>query len=113
MDDITVKSKKIKALILKRFVIKITGFSLLFVSGVLVPFVVPAMHLFKNITISQERPENMYAILALGIGLLGIITSIQYLHNSMKLLKEKMRKEQAENVSEEGRQISSTEKIVN
>jgi hypothetical protein len=90
----------IKSLVIRRFVIKMVGFSLLFVSGVLVPFVVPAMHLFKNITVGQERPENIYAILALGIGLLGIITSAQYLYNSMKLLKEKMRIEQAEKISE-------------
>lgn len=100
MDAIAEKSKKIRALILKRFIIKITGFSLLLASGVLVPLMVRSMHLFKNITVSQERPENMYAILALGIGLLGIITSVQYLYNSMKLLKEKMRKEQDANASE-------------
>jgi hypothetical protein len=82
----------IKSLVIRRFVVKMAGFSLLFVSGVLVPFVVPAMHLFKNITVGQERPENIYAIMALGIGLLGMITSIQYLYNSMKLLKEKMQK---------------------
>jgi type IV secretory pathway VirB3-like protein len=100
MENKVEKYKEIKSIVIRRFIIKITGFSLLFMSGVLAPFVVPAMHLFKNITISQERPENMYAILALGIGLLGIITSIQYLYNSMRLLKEKMRKDQAENISE-------------
>jgi hypothetical protein len=100
MENKVEKYREIKSLVIRRFVIKMAGFSLLFVSGVLVPFVVPAMHLFKNITVGQERPENIYAILALGIGLLGIITSAQYLYNSMKLLKEKMRKEQAENISE-------------
>jgi mannose/fructose/N-acetylgalactosamine-specific phosphotransferase system component IIC len=113
MENKAEKYREIKSLVIRRFVIKMAGFSLLFVSGILVPLIIRAGHLFKNITVGQERPENMYAILALGIGLLGIITSIQYLHNSMKLLKEKMRKEQAENVSEEERQISSTEKINN
>jgi hypothetical protein len=100
MDAIEEKYREIRSLVLKRFVIKMAGFSLLFVSGILVPLIIRAGHLFKNITVSQERPENMYALLALGIGLLGIITSVQYLHNSMKLLKEKMRKDQDENVPE-------------
>ncbi|HUI91347.1 MAG TPA: hypothetical protein VLX68_03775 [Chitinivibrionales bacterium] len=94
MDDIAEKSNKIKALVFKRFVIKITGFSLLFASGIVVPLTVRALHLFRNFTIGQERPENIYGILALVIGLLGIITSIQYLYNSIKLLKEKVRKHQ-------------------
>jgi hypothetical protein len=100
MENKVEKYREIKSLVIRRFIVKIIGYSLLFVSGVLVPFVVPAMHLFRNITVGQERPENIYAIMALGIGLLGIITSIQYLYNSMRLLKEKMRKDQVENISE-------------
>jgi hypothetical protein len=99
MDDIVEKSRKIRALILKRFIIKITGFTLLFASGIAIPFIVKGLHLFKGATLGQERPESIYAILALGIGLLGIITSIQYLFNSMKLLKEKLQKDQANKVS--------------
>jgi hypothetical protein len=100
MENKVEKYRELKSLVIRRFIVKIIGYSLLFVSGVLVPFVVPAMHLFRNITVGQERPENIYAIMALGIGLLGIITSIQYLYNSMRLLKEKMRKDQVENISE-------------
>jgi hypothetical protein len=105
--------KEIKSLVIRRFIIKMAGFSLLFAAGIAVPLVVRACHLWEHGFFGEQRPENVFGVLAVGIGLLGIITSVQYLHNSIKLLKEKMRKEQAENISKEGRQISSTEKIVN
>jgi mannose/fructose/N-acetylgalactosamine-specific phosphotransferase system component IIC len=113
MENKVEKYKKIKSIVMRRFIIKISGFSLLFVAGIVVPLVVRACHLWEHGFFGEQRPENVFGVLAVGIGLLGIITSVQYLYNSMKLLKEKMRKDQAENVSEEERQISSTEKIVN
>jgi hypothetical protein len=90
MDKITEKYTEIKALIIRRFIIKISGFLLLIAAGIVLPLAVRTWHLFGRASFGQERPEDVFKVLFIGVGFLGIITSLQYLYNSLKLLKKKM-----------------------
>lgn len=87
------KYNEIKSIIVRRFIIKIAGFSLLLLAGILLPAAVHAYHLFGHGAFAQQRPEEGLSLAAVAIGFLGIITSIQYLRNSMKLLKKKLNME--------------------
>jgi hypothetical protein len=92
MNKIDEKFNEIRLLVIRRFIVKMSSFFLLCVAGIVFPLVVRTWHLFGRASFGQERPDNVFGVLAVGIGILGIITSVQYLYNSLKVLKEKMKK---------------------